>query len=671
MMVNKYGTLFLVLTQDFNYRNYMKILNKMSFIVASVAILTTVSSCKKILVEKPQAALYPDYFSTAGGVVGGITGVYQDLRQYYSGEPVFWWDGTDDATWGSSGGGALSLDTYSGINSSNTGPGFGNLWSDINTLNGVIQFAPAINVDAATKAAYIAQAQFLRAYIYLYLVQSWGGTTATQPSGIPLHLTFITAATTADAPAAASDIYNQIIADFTAAAATLPATITASNPFASAGVGKTATAAVANAYLAKTYLTRGYLTEIAQPGDFQKAADLSAAIIANKATYGLDLWQDYNDAMAQVNDYGKENMFAIDYGFTDPAYSGYTLQGSGGYGLNELPQMFRCNYIASPKIDNIPGKVDAVPQVFSGPSPMQRDDYNGRPYIRVAPNAVYTNKVFDQVHDTRYDATFQTFWMCNQNTAAGKKSDGTLKGKLAQISNFSQTVSNFPFDGDTAVLISPVPVTMARRDAFNGVIIAPSQISNDMFPVVKKFDDNRRTFMNDFSGRPEVMLRFSEMYLINAEANYMLGKPALAAASINVLRTRAAFRTPADGAHIPKSQFSVTAANQAAMNAANVLANQLTPAQVALLSVPNNTTDVVNKDICGMDVILDEYTREFFGDPRRWYDLVRTQQLVRRVKLYNARGGPNVQTYHMRRPIPQGEIDAVLTGPKYPQNNGY
>ncbi len=94
----------------------MKIFNKMSIIVASVAMLTTVNSCKKVLVEKPQAGLYPDYFSTAGGVVSGITGVYNDLRGYYSGEPVFWWDGTDDATIGASGGGALPLDTYSGIN---------------------------------------------------------------------------------------------------------------------------------------------------------------------------------------------------------------------------------------------------------------------------------------------------------------------------------------------------------------------------------------------------------------------------------------------------------------------------------------------------------------------------------------------------------------------------
>jgi hypothetical protein len=73
-----------------------------------------------------------------------------------------------------------------------------------------------------------------------------------------------------------------------------------------------------------------------------------------------------------------------------------------------------------------------------------------------------------------------------------------------------------------------------------------------------------------------------------------------------------------------------------------------------------------------MDLILDEYTREFYGDPRRWYDLVRTNQFVRRNQMYNIAGGPNVKAYHARWPIPQGsEINAVLTGPKYPQNNGY
>ncbi|RZA02067.1 MAG: RagB/SusD family nutrient uptake outer membrane protein [Sphingobacteriaceae bacterium] len=660
----------------------MKILNKTGIAILTAVVLTSTFSCKKLLEEKPRAALYPDYFSTAGGIQAAVTGVYQDLRNnLYAGEPVHWYSGTDEHLMGSqqtASGQPLALMTYNGLNSSNT-VGFGGLWADINTLNGVIQYATAsTTLDAAKKGLLIGQAKFLRGYIYFYLVQTYGGVTATQKSGIPLHLTFLTEASTADAPAQLADIYNQIIQDFTEAAAGLPNTITSTNPFSNAGVGKTATAAVAKAYLAKAYLTRGY-TEAKVATDFTQAATITQELINNKATYGLDLWQDYNDAHKEANDYGKENMFGIDYGFgtTDSRYNGYTQGGSGGWGLNALLVLQRWNYISNAGIDNVSG-VDAVPQKIGGPSPMQRDVYNGRPYGRLVPNPSYVQKVFNdanQVRDTRFDATFQTFWINNVNVRAGRTSTGGNKPKLTSTSNFSQTVYGIPVDGDTAILMpnaaQSAATNMARRDAFPGLIVTQAQWSNAIAPTVKKFDDTRRIHMNDFSGRPIMLMRFSEVYLMNAEANYMAGTPAGAVTSLNVLRTRAAFRVPADGNQIPKGQFRVTTANQAAMNAANALANQLSPAEIALLSVPNNTTDFTNKDICGMDVILDEYTRENYGEARRWYDLVRTQQLVRRVKLYNAAAANNVQTYHMRRPIPQSLIDQVLTGPKYPQNNGY
>jgi hypothetical protein len=80
---------------------------------------------------------------------------------------------------------------------------------------------------------------------------------------------------------------------------------------------------------------------------------------------------------------------------------------------------------------------------------------------------------------------------------------------------------------------------------------------------------------------------------------------------------------------------------------------QITPAQVTL------------------DFILDERSREFYGECQRWYDLVRTQSLIRRTQQYNAEGGPNIQPFEDLRPIPQTEIDLVTTGPKFPQNPGY
>ena len=73
----------------------MKIL-KNSFIIAAIAALITSSGCKKLLVEQPRAALYPNYFGTAAGVQAAVVGVYYDLRNAFSGEGlVFYYDGTD------------------------------------------------------------------------------------------------------------------------------------------------------------------------------------------------------------------------------------------------------------------------------------------------------------------------------------------------------------------------------------------------------------------------------------------------------------------------------------------------------------------------------------------------------------------------------------------------
>ena len=650
----------------------MKILKKVSFVVA-IAAAITVTSCKKLLEEHPKSSEYGAFLGTQTGIFDAITGVYSDLRYFYSseGNVIGFYSGTDEQQYGGSAATTVFA-TYNGLNSGNT-VSWNSMYQDINTLNGVIQYAATTNFDPATKAAYVAQAKFLRAFIYFYLVQTYGGVTSAggvseaTTSGAPLSTTFVTAATTSAAPATLVALYAQIIQDLTDASAGLPNTISASDPFAGSGTGKTATVAVAQAYLAKVYLTRGY-TAAAVSGDFQQAATITANLIANQSTYGLGLWQDYSQAMAQANDYGKENMFGFDMG-ADPVYGNYGVGGSGGRGLNQLAVFFRWNYIS-----NAGDNSDAnVPQKVGGASPEFRDMYNGRPYIRSRPNTNYTllYAFANQVNDSRFDATFQTFWICNQATAAGKQTDGvTVKGTLVPTTPTSTSSYIPPLNGDTGILFPGVEVLNARRDAFKGMMTTPAQYSNVVFPTVKKFDDQiGRVGMNDFSTRPAIQMRFSEVYMMNAEANYMLGNTAAAATSLNVIRQRAAYRTPADGTYIPASAYHVNAGNQAAANAANVAAMALTPAQLAQLAIPNNTT--VGSGLCGMDLILDEYTREYYGDLRRWYDLTRTGQLLRRVKLYNPEAAANIQAFDVLRPIPIQEIQTVVSGPAYPQNPGY
>ena len=144
--------------------------------------------------------------------------------------------------------------------------------------------------------------------------------------------------------------------------------------------------------------------------------------------------------------------------------------------------------------------------------------------------------------------------------------------------------------------------------------------------------------MNDYSDRPYILFRFSEVYLVAAEAAFKGGATLQDAANmINVLRTRAALK-----------------ANQtAAQYTAAVAAQQITAAQVTL------------------DFILEERSRELFAEDTRWWDLSRTKTLVARVKAYNTEAAAGVQDYNMLRPIPQSQIDLVTEGPKYPQNPGY
>ena len=161
---------------------------------------------------------------------------------------------------------------------------------------------------------------------------------------------------------------------------------------------------------------------------------------------------------------------------------------------------------------------------------------------------------------------------------------------------------------------------------------------------MKKYDDPTRKDLNDGSTRPFVMFKFSEVYLIAAEAAFKGGGTLQNAADmLNVLRQRAAYR----------------ANNTALQNTDAVTAMTITPAEVTL------------------DFILDERTRELYGEYQRWWDLVRTHSLSSRLSTWNTIEAypkysvSNPPDAFMLRPIPQTQIDLVTQGPVFPQNPGY
>jgi starch-binding outer membrane protein, SusD/RagB family len=599
---------------------------KLTILVTIVAIFST--SCDKILEEQPQSQVVPSFFNSPAGVLGGIAGVYNDIRSQWGTEGFTneMQAGTDEFLLGASGSNIIC--TYNGLNGTNFGAAWGTAFQDINTLNGVLKYGQTIDLPDATRKQYLAQAKFLRAFWYFYLVQTYGD--------VPLHTEFITVASQADSRQPVADVYKQIIQDLTDASNDLPSTSTA--PF----LGKAATKPVAQFLLAKVYLTRGWLNNTAE--DFTKAANLCNDIIANKATSGLDLWADYGDAFVPANDYGKETMFVSDH-VLDPKYGYYTVGGaaSAGAAQNLTPWFTNWNYPNNSGINSIVSASGTFSN--SGTSGMIRDSFYGRPYIRLRPNHVIFSSgpnagksyFLDQAFvkrdiDSRYANSFYTTYISN-----------TAVTNTATAANNKRGIGYTTVVGqDTAVWLPDFEVTGAPqfvgKRPFKGIVVPPSLWNNGIFPALKKFmDPSRGANFNDPSTRPCVLYRFAEVYLIGAEAYLKAGDTQKAADLLNVIRKRAAFR-----------KTNTTAQNTAAANAMTITA-----------------VDV------NIDFILDERSRELFGEWNRWHDLVRTKSLVRRVKLWNTDAAQYIQDFHAVRPIPQTQIDRVTDGPKFPQNPGY
>ncbi|MGZ3950564.1 MAG: RagB/SusD family nutrient uptake outer membrane protein [Flavisolibacter sp.] len=579
-------------------------------------ILFTATGCKKLLEEQPRTFFAPTFFTTNDGLQGGIAGIYSSFRGQWATQ--VWTQlfnaGTDESLKGAAADVQHWFTYNNPVIKSNTNDysGFWNtLFIDINTANGILQYGADANIPTATKTQLLAQAKFLRGFCYYYLVTTFGA--------VPLHTTFNTSASAADAPATLADLYTQIIKDFTESAADLPNT-------PAAGTGKPAVKPTALYLLAKTYLWRGW-SSVAQPTDFQQAYATAKGIIDNKATYNLDLLPYFPDVFREGNEYSKEVLMVIDH-TKDLKYGQNSAPGSFASG----PQENKSNFFWRPNYPTINANYPAT----GGANVTVRDINNGRPFQRIRPNTRYIIDVAfaNRATDSRYDGTFQTVWLSNSTQMSVKGSTGATTPRGTLINGV-----------DTSIWMADRVVTPAERAAFKGIIFEPEHLPGatvkftpSYFPSVRKFDDSTRADLNDYSDRPYILFRFADVYLVAAEAAFKGGATIQDAANmINVLRTRAALKarqTPAD----------YTAA---------VAAQQITAAQVTL------------------DFILDERSRELFAEDTRWWDLSRTKKLVDRVKLYNAEGAAGVQDFNMLRPIPQSQIDLVTEGPKYPQNPGY
>jgi starch-binding outer membrane protein, SusD/RagB family len=605
----------------------MKLITKIAGFILITAVLLFTAGCQKILEEQNRSNILPDYFKTSGGVDAAVIGAYSNLRNWYCQEGMCYntMIGTDEhiAGFGTSG----NFHTYT----LQTGDGaIQSIWDwsyrSINNMNGVLEFAPSAGLSDANLKRLIGEAKFLRAYFYFMLVQTFGD--------VSINTTFASSPTTSATREPIAAVYDQIIKDLTEAIVDLP--------FKSSPTPGRAAKGTAMHLLAKVYLTRGW-SSAAKPTDFTTAYDTAVSLINNKGLYGngsgsLDLWQDFADVFKEGNEYGREILWVVDRN-TDPKGAETTGFGTGNPGGKFNGSLFyqRPNY---PIFNtNVNAGITGAAEVKV--NPVDRDIQNGRPFGRVRPTNYALSTAFaERVNDSRYEKTFQTFWIFNR---PGPLTSGApVSITVTRAANFNDPLGptaqyTWVKGVDTAIkLWGSNTITEADRRVSKAVYVLPNQYDNNFFPPMKKHDDVTRLHTNDASDRPFILMRFAETYLIAAEAAFKAGNTTNAAAMLNVIRSRAAYRS----------------ANDAAQNAAAAAAMQITPADVTL------------------NFILDERTRELFGEWMRWYDLVRTKSLESRLTMYNPIANFNPSRDYLR-PIPQSQINLVTTGPKYPQNPGY
>lgn len=614
---------------------------------AALALFLT-ASCSDILDEQPRSSYDPTFFKTEKGVEGGVTSMYAHLRYIY-GQAYYYnscLTGTDEATWGWSADGNFKDADLSGVGNltattCRSDALWGTAFSNINTANGVIENGAEVGVNESL----VSEARFFRAFDYFLLVQTFGGVPLDLGSG---ELKFNITPSRTSVRNTVPEVYTKaIFPDLLTAIENLPA-----NPRVTGGVTKT----VARLYLAKAYLT--YAWWLKNPNNiptypecqrtdpnghdaawyFQQAYDVAVTAIENPGPFGLQ--ESFWMVNAGPNDRNMEILLYADHTQEDEYYNGGSLSyGGGGAPDNFAGWMMNWNYTDARSADN-----QAVINRIA-------EQCYGRPWTRMAPPlGVFAKTFADKVNDSRYDGTFTTVYRGNWSTAGQNWESVTnangmkVKEREPIFSFVFQDMDKIDYAGEGSKSNLGAGTLPGRADWVLGLDAVGRYVYPGLWKLGPYRTDNGSGAgqPNAGSTRPYNIAKFSELYLVAAEAA-VEGAATQAGKSardlVNVLRARAGRWTYSNAEYKEVDRdFS------AEMTAA-------TPA----------TIDI--------NYILDERSREFYGEGYRWFDLVRTQKWNEYADSYvicGGKGDHNPQTYsrtieafHYLRPIPQGQLDGM------------
>ena len=577
-------------------------------------LLPGLSSCRKDLNEyNPSNTTADALWTTPQGFITAVNGAYSFVPYLYGNDEnqLFLAESGTDLWYNyNKSNYDVDLTQYKNFTSaSNPVKGvWSTLYKAINQCNaGIGRIGKAGFTSLTERNKREAELRFLRGFYYWHVVETWGNVIldTTETQGVDLTAK----------RSSVDDFYSLITSDLKFAVANLPVKSDGTWEYGRATQG------AALGFLARAYLSWAYQTTgSAAVTYFQQAHDLAQQVINRKADFNADLYPNYADVWDPNNRLpnstaknNKESLFTATYS-TNTALN---INGNA----DRTHMWFLTNYSGFSG-SSIPGLTLSMPY---------GNDQKNRRFMPTRALLDYYN---DQM-DSRYDGSFQEVWLCNKaytwtaGDAATFKKDASIVGKSMKV-------------GDTAMWITKksVPDKAFRPYAVfdrDSTYFASTGAINggDHYVVLKKYlDPLTRTGTTTYPGFLDVIvMRLAEMYLIVAEADLKLNNTAEAATFINVLRTRAAKKTP----------VNYTAAMQ------------------------------VSASDISTDFILKERARELCGEYMRWFDIKRMlsgTDFVNFIQQYNPDINSVIPQYRLR-PVPLSEIQALTNGGEFGQNPGY
>jgi starch-binding outer membrane protein, SusD/RagB family len=647
------------------------------YFIAVFALLALANtSCTDFLEEDNRTGSTEDVkYTTRAGIDGLVASSYAYLRGWYGKEAAFGLSegGTDTWLTGYDNRQKVLID-YSGItpevatsSRETMNACFDEYWelffTAVNVCNTGIKYvseAPAGILTDAEQSAYLGELKVLRAFYYWHLVETWGPVQInTEP------VSNISSVAYRDSE---EEVYDFMLNDVEEAITNLEA--------------KTAKTGRINVWAAKALKARLLLYKGSKFNDNQAYADAAATAEDVISGSGCSFFANYADCWKGANENGASNqevVWYIDYSDVleynimpkrlkldedgeQMTWSQMMIRNSANtIGGNASHLMFVGVWNLVPGLTGILIRTDTEAKKtlkYLDVNYNLGKDYQpySKGFTRYVPSG-YLLDLFDDATDQRYQASFRDVYYVAtslqqafsggvappagyaemRDTAIYLSRETVTDAQIARATNryvlFSRTdVGNaavYPLYQNEEGTLPTIATGTSGNNNFKG---------NRMYIQLKKFDDYTGSVIRDLGGRDAFVFRLSEMYLIAAEGYMMSGNSSQAMQLLNDLRTARA---------ISGQSNVLTAEEEAQVSAQDI------------------------------EVILDERARELCGEQQRWFDLKRTGKLVERVTLYNGSAGPNIKSFHVLRPIPQPQMDAITnaTASEDPegfwQNDGY